>query len=372
MSCKVSSDFVLAVFSVILKVLMPIDIIKIFLPTVVSFVIGILATPILTGFLYRHKMWKKTSVKMALGGGEATISSKLHNDEERKTPRMGGVVVWGSVLTTAILFFFLAVGFPNGIVAKLSFLSHGQTWLPLVALIAGGLFGLIDDYLVCRESGTYMGGGLSLRIRLAFVGTLAMLGAWWFYATPGMDVINIPFVGDLELGIWIIPLFIVFMIGIYSGGIIDGIDGLSGGVFAAMFSAYAVIAFAQGQIDLAAFCGVVVGGLLAFLWFNIPPARFFNSETGTMALTTTLTVVAFLTKAVAVLPIIAFLLVATSASSIIQITSKKFRNGKKVFLVAPLHNHFQALGWPSYKVVMRYWVISVVFALVGMIIALIG
>ena len=105
---------------------------------------------------------------------------------------------------------------------------------------------------------------------------------------------DIPFWGDLYLGITFIPIFIVFIIGIYSGGIIDGVDGLSGGVFASIYSAYAIIAFANGQIDLAAYASVVVGGLLAFLWFNIPPARFFNSETGTMALTMSLVVVAFL------------------------------------------------------------------------------
>lgn len=351
---------------------MILDVVKIFLPATVAFTVGVLLAPILTGFLYRHKMWKKSSVKLTMDGREATISSKLHNDEERKTPRMGGVVVWSSVFTTIVLFSFLATVFPNGIFAKLSFLSRNQTWLPLITLLAGGLFGLIDDYLVCRESGSYAGGGLSLRARLAFVFALAGVGAWWFYAKLGMDSVHVPFVGDAHLGLFFIPLFIVFMIGIYSGGIIDGIDGLSGGVFASIFSAYAIIAFAQGQIDLAAFCSVVVGGLLAFLWFNIPPARFFNSETGTMALTTALTVVAFLTKAVLVLPIIALLLIATSASSLIQILSKKFRNGKKVFLVAPLHNHFQALGWPPYKVVMRYWVLSVVFALIGTIIALVG
>ncbi|MFA5997099.1 MAG: hypothetical protein WC791_01265 [Candidatus Paceibacterota bacterium] len=352
--------------------MMILDVVKIFLPATVAFTVGVLFTPILTGFLYRHKMWKKSSVKLTMDGREATISSKLHNDEERKTPRMGGVVVWGSVLFTIVLFSVLATLFPDSAFAKLSFLSRNQTWLPLLTLIAGGLFGLIDDYLVCRESGTYIGGGLSLRARLVFVFTLASVGAWWFYAKLGMGSVHVPFIGDATLGLWFIPLFIIFMIGIYSGGIIDGIDGLSGGVFASIFSAYAIISFAQGQIDLAAFCSVVVGGLLAFLWFNIPPARFFNSETGTMALTTSLTVVAFLTKAVLVLPIIALLLVVTSASSIIQIFSKKLRNGKKVFLVAPLHNHFQALGWPPYKVVMRYWVLSVVFALVGTIIALIG
>ena len=138
-----------------------------------------------------------------------------------------------------------------------------------------------------------------------------------------------------------------------------------------MFSAYAIIAFANGQYDLSAFCSVVVGGLLAFLWFNIPPARFFNSETGTMGLTCALVVVAFLTNAISVLPIIALLLIVTSASTVIQILSKRYRNGKKVFLVAPLHNHFQAVGWPAYKVTMRYWIISIVCAVFGVILALV-
>lgn len=351
---------------------MPIDVVKIFVTTSAAFFIGIAITPFLTDFLYRHKMWKKSSVKLTMDGKEATITGKLHNDTERKLPRMGGVVVWGSVLITAFLFAILASIFPETIFEKLSFLSREQTWLPLFALIAGGLFGLIDDYLVCMEAGTYAGGGLSLRARLVFVTLLALAGAWWFYSKLGMDSVHIPFGGDIHLGLWFIPLFVVFMIGIYSGGIIDGIDGLSGGVFASIFTAYAVIAFAQGQIDLAAFSCVVVGGLLAFLWFNIPPARFMNAETGTMALTTSLTVVAFLTKAVLVLPIIAFILIATSASALIQILSKRYRGGKKIFLVAPLHNHFQALGWPPYKVVMRYWVISVVLALLGTIIALVG
>lgn len=351
---------------------MPIDVVKILLPTAMAFFVGIAITPILTDFLYRHKMWKKSSVKLTMDGREATISSRLHNDEERKTPRMGGIVIWKAVFVTTFLFFILSLIFPGSVFEKLSFLSRNQTWLPLFTLMSGGIFGLIDDYLVCRESGTYLGGGLSLRIRLLFVFFLASGGSWWFYSKLGMNSVHIPFSGDVYLGLWFVPLFIIVMIGIYSGGIIDGIDGLSGGVFASIFAAYAVIAFSQGQIDLAAFSSVVVGGLLAFLWFNIPPARFFNSETGTMALTTSLTVVAFLTNTVFVLPIIAFLLIATSASSLVQILSKKYRNGKKVFLVAPLHNHFQAKGWPPYKVVMRYWVMSVVLAVMGTIIALVG
>ncbi|KKU78419.1 MAG: Phospho-N-acetylmuramoyl-pentapeptide-transferase [Parcubacteria group bacterium GW2011_GWA2_47_7] len=348
------------------------DVIKILFPAALSFFIGIAMTPFLAKFLYARKMWKKTSVVHTIDGGAATITSKLHNDEERKTPRMGGIIIWGSVsLTIAILWLF-SIFFPTEITGKLNFLSRDQTWLPVFTLLAGALCGLVDDYLVCRDRGTYRGGGLSLKTRLLFVFLLGLLGSYWFYFKLDITSIFIPFFGNLHVGVFLIPIFIIFIIGIYSGGIIDGIDGLSGGVFASIYAAYAVIAFSNGQINIATYASVVVGGILAFLWFNIPPARFFCSETGTMALTTSLVVLAFLTNAVAVLPIIAFLLVVTSASSIIQITSKKYRGGKKVFLVAPLHNHFQALGWPAYKVTMRYWVIGLMLAVIGVIIQLIG
>ena len=162
------------------------------------------------------------------------------------------------------------------------------------------------------------------------------------------------------------------MIVLFSSSVIDGLDGLAGGVMAIIFGAYAGIAFFQNQIDLAAFSAVVAGSILAFLWFNIPPARFYMSETGILSLTTTLTILAFLTKSVVVLPLVALPLFATVASNIIQLGSKKFRHGKKIFLVAPLHHHFEARGWPPAKVVMRYWVIGVIAAVIGMIITLIG
>ncbi len=348
------------------------EVLKILIPSSAAFIVGIAITPIVADFLYRHKMWKKSSVKLTVDGKEATISSKLHNDEERKTPRMGGIVVWGSALITTLIFSSYAALFPSEGAEQFAFLSRDQTWLPLFTLIAGAICGLVDDYLVCRDMGTYKGGGLSLRTRLVFVTLLGTLSAWWFYGKLDIDWVHIPFWGDLHLGVLFVPFFILFIIGIYSGGIIDGVDGLSGGVFAEIYSAYAIIAFAGERYDLAAYCAVVVGGLLAFLWFNIPPARFFNSETGTMALTTSIVVVAFLTGAVIPLLVIAFLLIATSASSIVQILSKRLRHGKKVFIVAPLHNHFQALGWPAAKVTMRYWVLGMVLAALGVILALIG
>ena len=158
----------------------------------------------------------------------------------------------------------------------------------------------------------------------------------------------------------------------FSGGVIDGIDGLSGGVLAAIFAAYSAIAFANNQIDIAAFSATITGATLAFLWFNIPPARFYMGETGMMGLTITLATLAFLTNSVLILPLVALLLVASSLSVILQILSKKFRNGKKIFKVAPLHHHFEAEGWPSYKVTMRFWILSIIFAILGIILAIIS
>ena len=123
-------------------------------------------------------------------------------------------------------------------------------------------------------------------------------------------------------------------------------------------------------MDIAAFCAAIVGGILAFLWFNIPPARFWMTETGTMALTLTITVIAFLTDALVPLLIIGLPLIATSSSVILQYSSKKILNGKKIFRIAPIHHHFEAIGWPSYKVTMRYWIISVVLAIIGTVVAL--
>ena len=347
------------------------DIVKIFIPTTAAFIIGILITPIISNFLYKHKLWKKKSVAVATDGGVAVITQSLHNDEEKKTPRMGGIVIWASALITIILF-WLGSAIDGEIMKKLNFLSRNQTWLPVFTLIIGAFVGLIDDYMSVTENYDQKAGGLSSKKRLLAVFVISLIGAWWFYSKLEMTQIYIPFVGLWDAGYLFLIFFVLVMLATYSGGVIDGLDGLSGGVFSIIFSAYGLISILQNQIDLAAFCFVLVGGLLAFLWFNIPPARFYMSETGTMSLTITLVVVAFLTKQVLILPIIAFPLVVSSGSSIIQLLSKKFRNGKKVFIVAPLHHHFQALGWPAAKVVMRYWVAGIICAAIGIIIALVG
>ncbi len=358
---------------------MIIDIVKVFLPSIFAFIIGILFTPVLTNFLYKHEMWKKKAGKVDMNGKDTPIFNELHKHKEVGTPRMGGIVIWFSTFVTIVGIWILAKLFPGDFISKLDFLSRNQTWIPLCTLMLGAFVGVFDDYLEIRGSKNYIAGGFSLKKRLLIVGTIAFLCGMWFFFKLGVTGIGLPWVAtEIYLGWLFVPFFILVTIAIYSGGVIDGIDGLAGGIFATMFTAYAGIAFYQQQINLAAFCALIVGSILAFLWFNIPPARYYMSETGTMSLTITLAVVAFMTDSlggghgILVLPVIAMPLVVTSLSNIIQITSKKFRNGKKVFLVAPIHHHFEALGWPSYKVTMRFWVIGIIFSIFGMILGLIG
>lgn len=352
---------------------MPIDIIKVIAPSILAFAVGIGITPLVTHFLYKYRAWKKIPGKTALDGTVATEFNRLHESGERHTPRMGGIVIWASVFITIFGIAFLARWWPTAATLKLDFLSRDQTWIPLTTLVVGALVGFISDFLDIQQRRRE----LRLLYRLCIITALSLFIGWWFYAKLDVTSVGIPFGEPFVIGWLIIPFFIAIALALYASGVIDGIDGLSGGVFGAVFASYALIAYTQGQVNLAAFSAAVMGGILAFLWFNVPPARFYMTETGTMALTLTIAVIAFMTDTpgegvgIAVLPIIGLLLFATVASNILQIASKRFR-GKKLFRVAPLHHHFEAMGWPGYKVVMRYWILAIICAFAGVIIALVG
>jgi len=308
---------------------------------------------------------------LAPDGKPTPIYAALHKEGETKVPRMGGILIWTIPLCLIFLMWFLSILFPIPLFQKLNFLSRSQTWLLLFTLVAASLVGLADDLIQVFGKGKYIAGGVRFSRRLLLIAIIALIGALWFYFKLEKNDVFIPFIGDFHLGLLFIPFFVTVMLATFSGSAIDGLDGLSGGVMASIFAAYSGIAYFQNQIDIAAFAAALAGTILAFLWFNIPPARFYMGETGMFGLTTTLTVIAFLTNTVIILPIIAFPLVITSLSIIIQLFSKKFF-GRKVFLVAPVHHHFEAKGWPAHKVTMRFWVISIIFAIIGMVIALIG
>ncbi len=349
------------------------DTLKVVLPAILAFSIGIGITPVITHYLYKYRVWKKRPGKTALDGSEAVEFNKIDRGREGHVPRMGGIVIWASVFLATGVLFMCSRLFPGSIFGKLDFLSRDQTWIPLSTLLVGGVVGFINDLLDVREEAR----GIPLNIRLFVVTALSGAIGWWFYAKLGVSAIGIPFFGSVPTDGLIVPLFILVSLVLYASGVIDGIDGLSGGVFASVFSAFAIIAFSQNQINLAAFCAAMTGGLLAFLWFNIPPARFWMTETGTMGITLTIATVAFLAnlkgegRGIAALPIVGALLFATVASNILQVTWKRlFR--RKLFKIAPLHHHFESIGWPGYKVTMRYWVLSIIFAFSGVLVALSG
>lgn len=338
-------------------------IIKVLSLAAISFIIAIAWTPVLTHFLYKHKLGKQIRDEAS-----APIFSRLHA-KKSGTPTMGGLLIWVTVLVLAIVLAYIAILWPDTLIARLSFLTRSQTLLPLGALVASAVVGLIDDLWNVRRIGP-KGGGLRVRHRLLIYTAIAIIGAWWFYFKLDWDLLHIPFLGDFNIGWWYILIFIFVIVATsFSVNETDGLDGLAGGTLLTSFGAYTAISLIQGRADLAAFCAVIMGALLAFLWFNINPARFFMGDTGAMSLGVTLGIIAMLTNTVFFLPIIGFIFVIESLSVIIQLTSKKLRN-KKVFLSTPIHHHFEAVGWPEPKIVMRFWVISMVTGAVGVVLFL--
>lgn len=338
-------------------------VIKILFLTTLAFVVTIAWTPLLTRVLYKYKLGK--NLRLA---SDAPVYASLHA-HKAGTPTMGGLLVWVTTLAFAVVF-ATAHAFGIPFLRDLDFLSRSETLLPLGALIAAALVGLGDDLLNVLRIGAH-GGGLQMRHRLLLYAVIAAVGAWWFVVKLEWTTLRVPFVGIADLGAWGFGLFaFAFLIAVaFSVNETDGLDGLAGGTLLTSFGAYGVIAFLQGRADLAALAGVLTGSLLAFLWFNIPPARFFMGDTGAMSLGTALGVIALLTNAPLLLIVIGLPFVIESASVLVQVASKH-AFGRKLFRSTPIHHHLEAMGWPEPKIVMRTWVISGVTATLGLIIFL--
>jgi phospho-N-acetylmuramoyl-pentapeptide-transferase len=321
---------------------------------VLGFLLAMAITPIYTTLAYKYQWWKQART-VAVTGEKATMYQKLHAQKHRANiPTMAGVIF---VLATAVITFS-------------GNLERSQTWLPLAAMLGAGAVGLLDDILNIKTIGGGIA-GLRARSKSILIFLVSAIGGWWFFAKLDVTAITVPFIGQLELGWLIVPLFILVVISTANAvNISDGLDGLAGGLSVIAFSTYALIAIIEGNIGIAAFCMTMVGALLSYTWFNIYPARFFMGDSGSFALGTALGVVAMLTDTVLLLPIIGFVFVIEAGSSMIQILSKRLRGGKKIFKIAPIHHHFEASGWPEAKVTMRFWLVGVIASIVGIILYL--
>ena len=328
---------------------------KVFLLGVGSFILAMVITPIYTYFAYKYKFWKQMR-HAAMGGGAAPVYEKLHAAKhKRHIPTMAGIIFVVAISIITILFNF----------------SREQTWLPLAALICCAAVGLVDDFINIRSHGKGIA-GMRASVKFALISAIGLALGWFFYAKLDMHTIHIPFAGSWDVGIGIIPIFAFVVVATGNAvNISDGLDGLSGGLAASAFAAYAVIALLDQQFGLSGFCFTILGALVSYLWFNINPARFFMGDVGAFALGCSLAVVAMLTDTLFILPVIAAVFVIETLSVIIQITSKKIRH-KKVFLSAPIHHHLEAIGWPETKVTMRFWLLGVVAAIIGVVLAIVG
>lgn len=325
-----------------------------FLFSMAAFFIAMLLTPVYTYFAYRYRFWKKQRTTSTTGEA-ITVFTKLHaNKFKRNIPTMAGMI------------FVVAIT-----VVTLFNLDRGQTWLPLAALIGGGLVGLLDDIINIRGSGKGVA-GLRSNIKFLMIAALGIALGWWFFERNGVSSMHIPFLGDWSVGWWIIPIFAFAVVATGNAvNISDGLDGLAGGLLAVSYGAFGIIGLLQGQEALAIFCFTVVGALLSYVWFNIYPARFFMGDVGSFSLGAALGVVAMLTNTLFLLPVIGIVFVIEAGSSTLQILSKKFFH-RKIFLSAPVHHHLEASGWPETKVTMRFWVIGYVAAFIGVLLALLG
>lgn len=339
------------------------NVVKIFTALTVAFFATLIITPLWSRIIFKYKLSKHMRSAEA-----APVFHELHKAKEG-TPTTGGVIIWGTVTALTIVFWALS-NWIDGFWSRVNFLSRGQTWLPLAALVAAGVLGFIDDTFGVLHIGP-RGGGLTMKLRILLYAAVAAIGAWWFYSKLEFNTINIPFFGDIGIGWWYVPFFMFVIIATsFSANETDGLDGLAGGVFLTMFAAYGVIAFDQGRIDLVMFIAAIIGSLIAFLWFNIFPARFIMGDTGSMALGVTLGILAMLTNTPLLLIPIGVIFIIESGSVIIQLISKKLR-GKKVFISTPIHHHFEAKGWHETRVTMRFWMVSAIGAIIGVIIFLV-
>lgn len=264
------------------------------------------------------------------------------------TPTMGGWLMVGTTLVLALVFLR----------------DYRQFGVVLLAMLAFALFGAADDLANMRSR---TGHGFRVRWKFPSHGAVALALALLVYYWVGARTVWLPAAGTIDLGLLYVPLAALAIFSTAAAvNEADGLDGLAGGLSAIAFAVYGVIALAGGLADLAALCFVVVGSTLAFLWFNVNPARVFMGDTGALALGAGLATVALLCGQVLLLVVVGFVFVIETASVMIQVAYFKATGGKRFFKMTPLHHHFELAGWTEVQTVQRFWIVGLLAGLAGL------
>lgn len=297
-------------------------------------------------------------------GKNIRIDGPQSHMQKMGTPAMGGIL---------IIFWVVVVNIIVNIVQIIQATEIAESIIiPLGVLISYSILGGIDDYQGFRLR---PGEGMRARVKIWFQLGIALLAALLIYyvVNDGHGWMAIPTVPVLiDIGLIYIPIAVIVIAGTANAvNITDGLDGLAGIIVATAFMAYGIIALLQNQQFLLTFCTITVGACFAFLWYNAKPAQMFMGDVGSQALGGALGVVALMTNQWLILPIIAAVPIATMLSTTLQVLYFKWTGGKRLFKMAPLHHHFELIGWSETQIVQRWWLIAILSAMVGMALALI-
>ena len=295
-------------------------------------------------------------------GKQVRIEGPSTHIEKTGTPTMGGLLVTAVVL---------------GLTVCLTLILYRESGrsilLPMAIMALTTLLGWYDDRQTLVG---HKGEGLRARTKFALLGVMAVIASLILWDRPnglGIDFVYLPGIkSPFSVGPWVIPLSALAVMGsAHAVNLTDGLDSLAGHTAAVAYAAYGIIAAQYGQIYLVTFCFTVAGALLAFLWFNAHPAEVFMGDTGSLALGATLAIVAMMLGQVLLLPIIGFVFVAEALSVMLQVVFFKLSGGRRLFRMAPLHHHFEMMGWSETQVAQRFWLISMVSGLLGVALALV-
>jgi phospho-N-acetylmuramoyl-pentapeptide-transferase len=296
-------------------------------------------------------------------GKEIRVEGPERHFTKLGTPTMGGVmIVLPVVLVTVLMNAASVIGVT--VIGR-------SVLLPMGVLVLYSILGAVDDWEGLR--GSRRGKGMRARTKFFYQVILAVITAYGLYAV--LDVPQMFFPGvqaEIELGLWYIPLATFIIVAMSNAiNLTDGLDGLAGLISATAFATYGGIAILQGQVFVARFCFTLVGALFGFLWFNVHPAQLFMGDTGALALGATLGVVALMTGQWILLPLIAVIPISVTISSMLQVAYFRLTGCRRLFKMAPLHHHFELSGWSETQVVQRFWLISLMFAILAVALAVV-
>ncbi len=337
------------------------NLINIFSFWLATFLVGFLFAPYYIGVLNRLKLWKQIRENATIG--KAFKFFELHK-HKKWTPTMGwAVILWTVFFMVIVSELFQYLWFINN-----SLVNQKETYLSLFTLFTVGILWGADDYMNIRE--IWKTKWLSIKFKMFWLIILSWAWAWWFYDKLGWSeiLLKLPFMPGIELWFLFIPLFIfIITAAANSVNFTDGLDWLAWGTLLFAYAVYGFITYDQWLFLLSTLCVSICWALVAFLWFNIKPAKFYMWDVGSLPLWANLWLMALLTNTLAILVIVGLIFILETLSVIIQLTSKKFRNGKKVFKIAPFHHHLEACGWSEETVVFRLWLVSLILSVVGVI-----